>query len=222
MEIHTECAVGGTIYHCYCKWAVPRLFRYADNGQWNKIPKRCQRRPREVKFRHKYAPADTALHRLMRPLNYCTMPERNLPEQSSAYLEDDDHVSDVLLEAVQAIIATHPLAMTTLDMFGRSPLHMGCLHELTPARTRVLLWLLEHCGDTDVIRAADTIHGRTILHHVAAARDTSDGVFRRKLTRAILNVDPHAMQRIDKDGNRPDIREKDVSLKETNADNNMC
>lgn len=236
MEIHTECVVGGTIYHCYCKWGIPRLFRYADTGQWDKIPKHCRRRKRDVMFRHKYAPADTALHRLMRPLNYCSNPSSgNIMEGSDSgddsssteddnhhheLFQDDDAISDSLLCAVQAIVSTCPISMTALDMFGQSPLHLGCLHELTPARTRAVLWCLEqqqHHLMADVVRAADTITGRTMLHHVAAARDTSHGVFRRQLVRAILKVDPHAFERIDKDGKRPNVNETDM-LQEAQLD----
>jgi len=67
MRLSTEMIVEGTVIAMYNRLIVPRLFAYADEGHWDLIPLRAKRHPSEARFIHKYAPNDTALHRLVRP-----------------------------------------------------------------------------------------------------------------------------------------------------------
>jgi hypothetical protein len=69
MEFDHSCPFAAAIYGTYQRLSVPTLFRYADTGKWDLIPDRARKCPKEAKFVHKYAPCDTTLHRLLRPLH---------------------------------------------------------------------------------------------------------------------------------------------------------
>lgn len=81
MRLSTEMIVEGTVIAMYNRLIVPRLFAYADEGHWDLIPLRAKRHPSEARFIHKYAPNDTALHRLVRP--FATSEESTLPSSPS-------------------------------------------------------------------------------------------------------------------------------------------
>jgi hypothetical protein len=53
-------------YKLYSTFREPALYRMALLGDWEKVPSRCVSHPKEATFVHKYAPNDTALHRILR------------------------------------------------------------------------------------------------------------------------------------------------------------
>jgi len=95
-----------TAYNLYRRFGVPRLFRYADLGQWDKIPDhvaglRNRRRGRhpgagrdvdDILWKHRYAPADTALHRLVRSL--VTSGDHTRRRSARKNSDDDDNKED--------------------------------------------------------------------------------------------------------------------------------
>jgi len=147
----------GTMHSIYCKLHAPKLFQYADQGHWDKIPKRIQHLQgkhqwgergqtsnnktleKEILFRHKYAPADTALHRLVRPMNIpCgllsahdaldSVTVSNNNNNNILDIETDPIAQQWLSEAVHAIVTACPRIVFVQDVFGRTPLHLACTY----------------------------------------------------------------------------------------------
>jgi hypothetical protein len=139
LVIQPDCLVSSTHYSLYVKFRVPKTFRYADEGHWDRIPSRVGRRPGEAAFVHRYAPCDTALHRLVRPL--CGGGGGSSMDGSSDRDEggDEDDVVERyatarawLLEAVAAIVRADPRSLGVRNLFGQTPLHLSCCHSFRP------------------------------------------------------------------------------------------
>lgn len=122
---------------------MPRLYRYATQGTWHKIPKRCKTRPREAKFIHRYVPNDTALHRLLRAGGSPDHDDGEAPKipTDSAILKE---VAQLLLEAVYALVEANPSIVCVSDSFGRTPLHLACMN-VEQVSVQVVEILLEAC-----------------------------------------------------------------------------
>jgi len=106
-------------YNLYARFREPKLYRMAVKGDWDEIPARCNSHPKEAAFRHKYAPYDTALHRLLRPAEMGCLGD--LDETTLAEMDKMRYA------AVQALLAAHRPAATLQDAFGRTPLHLACM-----------------------------------------------------------------------------------------------
>lgn len=105
-------------YALYAKFREPKLYRMAVSGDWDEIPARCRTHPKEAAFVHKYAPNDTALHRLLRP--------------SACLLEGLDaemvcQMNQLKLAAAEALLGADRQAAALRDSFGRTPLHLACM-----------------------------------------------------------------------------------------------
>ena len=198
MELHEDCVVSTTVYHLYERTRVPRLFRLADQGKWEHIPRRV--RPRQARFVHAYAPCDTALHRLVRPLVDCQLRSDELSK-----LEDDDDdatepsvdlwddVREIWIEAVQAILDAYPAAPSVPNAFQRTPLHLVATH---PTPNEALVRMLESCP-----HAATCVDGKgqTALHYYCRRSQEVEG----SVIQAFLQADPHALDRCDSQGWKP-------------------
>mmetsp|Transcript_20861 Transcript_20861/g.45223 ORF Transcript_20861/g.45223 Transcript_20861/m.45223 type:complete len:235 (-) Transcript_20861:53-757(-) len=205
MELHHDCTVGGTVYAFYRRWGVNKLFRMADQGHWDKIPKRVKQHPQEALFVHRYAPQDSPLHRLLRPL-HVTCPsgdpseptykhstdvltqEERLEMEAKKELMNDPDIAEMLLQAVQSIVEANPAGVAKRNMFGRTPLHLACM-ELTVARAQAAEYMIQHTPMTTVI--ADNA-GNTPLFFLLSnpPEDIPDS-----LIEALLKADPNALQR---------------------------
>jgi len=225
MNVNTDCVVQGTLYKLYCQWKVPRLFRYADEGNWGQIPARCRRRPSEARFVHKYAPADTPLHRLLRPLvgdggdPPCPAAKEEEKEKAKEdqgteqqrvdeeFKEEDPVITGLLLDSVEAILRANPKAAVTSNMFGRTPLHLACMEQLTPARISAATYLVRH--QPPMIASLRDQFGKTPFHYLIQARIVPTDDRRAKhnmvglveiLVRALLKADSKALERRDNQG----------------------
>lgn len=98
-----------TLYSALCE---PKLYRMAVNGQWDRIPLRCDSHPKEATFVHKYSPYDTALHRILGVV---------LNE------EYDEYHHSLKRSAASAVLKAHPAALAIANTFGRTPLHLACM-----------------------------------------------------------------------------------------------
>lgn len=120
--------MGGDTLHCcyreqlsyawYAKFRLPKIYKYAVSGDWDLIPARCQTHPKEVSFVNKYAPNDTALHRVLHT-DLC----------SSAQYDADTflQLNQLKWEAVQALVQVDRNVVHVADAFGRMPLHLACM-----------------------------------------------------------------------------------------------
>jgi hypothetical protein len=116
-------------FSLYSTFREPRLYRAAGHTQdWDSIPARCKSHPKEALFQHKFAPNDTALHRIFRVVTAVPVPV------CSKYNECDDPtrlddlvVEEQKLKAVAALLAANQQAAATQDAFLRTPLHLACM-----------------------------------------------------------------------------------------------
>jgi hypothetical protein len=200
----------------YQRCCVPRLFRYADQGHWDKIPHRASMAPREAKFVHRYAPAETALHRVVRSLrviscqevtnafangqNNQTPPQTDSnedsrePETAEETVTENEEFGNLMLAAIGSILKAYPAAASIPNMFGRTAMHLVCM-DLSPARKEAALLLLEHSPQT--VKEIDHF-GRTPLHYVLDQQQNSiTSNLSLELVRSILLHDPKALQQCD-------------------------
>lgn len=136
--------MGGESLHCcyreqfayalYAKFRQPKLYRMAENGDWERIPARCASHPKEAAFVHKYPPNDTPLHRILRPLSSSSTTSSSGCEENNSdvldHMDDDTAVQQMLhwkMEAVIALINAYPSCVHVRDSFGRNPLHLACM-----------------------------------------------------------------------------------------------
>jgi len=156
-QYHLSCCYREQVtYLLYSTFREPKLFRLAVTGEWETIPSRCQSHPREATFVHKYAPNDTALHRVLRRDNnnntnnrsccssdnggtaevagVCATPTIPTSTASTAAADSSKQETpcpstpdQVKLQAVQALLQVHPRAAAQGDSFGRTPLHLACM-----------------------------------------------------------------------------------------------
>jgi hypothetical protein len=163
-------------YALYNRFRTPKLYRLATDGDWDQIPARCKNYPREAKFVHKYAPMDTALHRILRT-DYC----------QSCPPEIKQSIYDMKLDAVKALLEADPGQASTADTFQRTPLHWACMDAESnyaqiddddimkwdkkpslPSSPSVLLELLDH--SPQAVQKID-LERRTPLHYLVARND---------------------------------------------------
>lgn len=151
-------------YAIYAKFREPKLFQMAVKGDWDEIPARCRTHPKEATFVHKYAPNDTALHRLLRPLFSCEEQQQEIMDAETVY-----QMNRLQLAAVEALLEANRQAAVWQDSFGRTPLHLACMdvhaaHEDEEAAAVATLLLDRHPAAAHTVDA----EGRTPLHYLVA------------------------------------------------------
>jgi hypothetical protein len=148
-------------YALYAKFREPKLFRMAVAGDWDLIPARCRSHPKEAAFVHKYPPADTALHRMLRPsISSCNdTNEQNFDEQTL------EKMNQIRIAAVVALLEADPLGGVVRDSFGRTPLHWACLNVVESKCDNAAILIIKSCPDA--ISLVDSEH-RTALHALVA------------------------------------------------------
>jgi hypothetical protein len=151
---HQCCYREQLAFNIYSKFCEPKLYRLATKGDWDLIPARCKSHPKEATFRHKYAPNDTALHRILRLAadGLCTTEETvqveaettssSPPSPSLSPPHHQDIAVTMKFNAIQAIVKAHPSAASIPDAFGRTPLHLACMDVCSASDTAVLQLLL--------------------------------------------------------------------------------
>jgi hypothetical protein len=178
---HMNCCIWDQYkYALYTRFREPRLYRYAARGDWDLIPNRCVSHPKEASFVHKYAPMDTALHRLLRT--------------KSCEKCDDAIKADIFrmrIQAVASLLDVYPAAASTQDTFQRTPLHWACMDvasnsHLNPNASgsststssqedSILLMLIDRAAASQKSAAAvvsmTDVERRTPLHYLVARND---------------------------------------------------
>ena len=175
------------------------MYQYAARGDWDRIPDRCVSHPKEATFVHKYAPMDTALHRLLRT--------------KSCNLCDDDIKADIFQmrkQAVAALLDVNPTAASTKDTFRRTPLHWACMDVASncdslhlnhddgsaPSEDSILLMLIERASQAVSITDMER---RTPLHYLVAR---NDGIPMAVLAKLVAHC-PEALTMKDEVGETP-------------------
>ncbi|GKY93288.1 hypothetical protein MPSEU_000296300 [Mayamaea pseudoterrestris] len=139
-------------YKLYSTFREPALYRMALLGDWEKIPSRCHSHPKEASFVHKYAPNDTALHRILRT---------ELREMSCLDESARRKLVKLKFQAVAALVETHGKVTSICDSFGRTPLHLACLyHDGADDDATISLLLASNAS----VVATQDVEGRTPLH----------------------------------------------------------
>jgi hypothetical protein len=195
--------MGGDHLHCcyreqlgyafYAKFREPKLFRMAVTGNWDLIPDRCRTHPKEASFVHKYPPADTALHRMLRPFAAC--------EEQQLDGETVDKMNELKLAAVSALLDANRQAAGLPDSFGRTPLHLACM-DVAGGGTTAAAMILD--VQPIALTAVDS-EQRTPLHFLVARNETIPVDLLSKM----LEQYPEAVFRQDIVGDTPiDIVEK--------------
>ena len=124
-SFQSNCVFQQSSYALYTTFYVPKLYRYVYNGKWHKIPSRCKTHPREAKFIHRYAPRDTALHRILRPPDLCSTEYKQFHATTDP--DTKDEIDKLRSNVVRALIEANPSITVTADCFGRTPLHLACM-----------------------------------------------------------------------------------------------
>jgi len=158
-SFQSDCPFRQGFYSFYTRFKVPKLYSYVYKGKWHKIPSRCKNHPREAKFIHRYAPCDTALHRLLRPPGLCSPEYENFLSTTDPAMQDE--IAQLRLKAVRALVKANPSIISTPDCFGRTPLHLACINVQYSKGTAELL--LDACPAASLIQ--DT-SGKTPLHYL--------------------------------------------------------
>lgn len=181
------------------------MYQYAARGDWDLIPNRCVSHPKEASFVHKYAPMDTALHRLLRT--------------KSCEKCDDDIKADIFQmrkQAVAALLDVNPTAASTKDTFQRTPLHWACMDvasnngyclddgnavngsttSSSSSQDSILLMLIERDSQAASIMDMDR---RTPLHYLVARNDDIPMAVLTKL----VAICPQALTMKDEVGETP-------------------
>lgn len=172
-------------YAFYERFRLPKLYKYASSGNWDAIPARCRSHPKEAAYTHKYAPNDTALHRLLRHSTHCA------DETTRTYMQEWKR------KAVESLLQANPAAVSVTDAFGRTVLHVVCMELFVISEKDEI----NENSDTaiamriaDVNREAgqltDTIERRTPLHYLLARHDCIPLALVSKL----LEYSPQAME----------------------------
>jgi hypothetical protein len=181
-------------FQLYSTFCEPKLFRMAVGGDWESIPARCESHPKEAGFVHKYAPNDTAIHRLLRQ-RQCVQSasstataaanKSQLLDVSSSVSVTDAHEEgddssvlppqtkdcEIKLQAIRALLKANRQAATLADGFGRTPLHLSCM-DASPAGMEATRLLLQECsGYLDAILSRKDVEGRTPLHWLLLRSD---------------------------------------------------
>lgn len=200
--INPECIFERAKLNFYMKFRIPRLYFFADRGHWDRIPARVKVRPDEIDFVHNYVPADTALHRLVRPLTTSahvvgncnestdsTLASDSASEVAKTALEDDPIIAEWLRNGVQAILSARPSAALVVNAFGQTPLHLALQHSMVDSTRRdVALALLRAAPET--ASWVDSM-GNTPLHYLVEHA----ALLPTELLNAIVVVEMEALDR---------------------------
>lgn len=153
-------------YKLYSAFREPALYRMALSGKWEKIPKRCLSHPKEASFVHKYAPNDTALHRILRTV---------LRDAPCLDEEGRKNLETLKVQAVEALIKTDQQLTGMRDSFERTPLHLACLNYAQEFDDSLVRLLVQ--SDPAVLSLQD-IEGRTPLHLLLMQGEASPDLVR--------------------------------------------
>ena len=176
-------------YALYNRFKVPKLYKFALNGDWDMIPQRCKSNPREAQFVHFYPPSDTTLHRILRTSTEC------LDVDS----ETKKDIQQLKLNAISALLAAYPMATSIRDTFGRTPLHIACM-EIHSSTVAAKSSAEASGGDGDEAAiavlyaypkasAVQDLEGRTPLHYLVGRND----VIPLNLLSKLIDVFPKAL-----------------------------
>ena len=154
---------------------MPKLYKFVESGDWDKIPQRCKTNPREAQFVHYYPPSDTALHRILRS-----------SAGSLKVMECgiQNRIQQLKLNAVSALLKAHRMASSIRDTFGRTPLHIACMDIYVPTEGDY-----DHSGEEIHVNCGEAVvsmileahrraasvqdfEGRTPLHYLVGRNDT--------------------------------------------------
>lgn len=155
-------------YAFYERFRLPKLYKYASSGNnWDLIPARCRSHPKEAAYIHKYAPNDTALHRVLRHSTHCA------DETTRTYMQEWKR------QAVESLLQAYPAATSATDAFGRTVLHVVCMELFVISEKDEQM--NENSDTAIAMRVADanpcagqerdTIEKRTPLHYLMARHD---------------------------------------------------
>ena len=156
-------------YALYTKFQEPKLFRLAVKGDWDLIPDRARNHPKEASFVHRYAPMDTALHRILRPTaTAATATTTNLSRTDRIYVdvETQQEIKLLKLNAVASLLEAFPPAVLIQDSFGKTPLHLACM-DLSNGGLEAATMIMDSLQDGTGACAPD-LEGRTPLHYLVA------------------------------------------------------
>ena len=165
--------VGDTLHCCYreqiaytlfTKFREPKLYKMAQRGEWDLIPARCESHPKEAEFKHRYAPNDTVLHRLLRAME---------TRESSTTLEDIDEATKselgaLKMAAIYAILAASRGIVSIQDAYGRTPLHYACMNMESLCGIETVEMIARANVSAGCIQDYE---GRTPLHYLVARHD---------------------------------------------------
>lgn len=207
-DMNTQCCYREQLaFSLYSKFCEPRLYRSAGHMEdWDSIPARCQSHPKEAAFQHKFAPNDTALHRIFRvvPIPVC-----NEYECEPTKLNEEQR-----LRAVSALLVANQQAAAIQDAFLRTPLHLACMDLSSRSSTSstgtaaAAALILE--SDPGIVCITD-VEKRTPLHFLLARNDEIPMLF----LQALIQHGPAAVHMADAVGETPiDIvirRTKDIA-----------
>lgn len=193
-------------YAFYERFRLPKLYKYASSGDWDLIPARCRSHPKEASYVHKYAPNDTALHRLLRHSTHCA------DEATRQYMQEWKR------QAVESLLQACPVATSITDAFGRTALHIVCMElsvtseqDETNENSDTAIAIRIADGNRHAAQLTDTIEGRSPLHYLLARHDHIPLMLLSKL----LDYAPQAITLKDTTSETPfDIfrrREKEIS-----------
>mmetsp|Transcript_12799 Transcript_12799/g.28142 ORF Transcript_12799/g.28142 Transcript_12799/m.28142 type:complete len:233 (-) Transcript_12799:91-789(-) len=173
---------GGDTLHCcyreqisyalYTNFREPKLYRLAAEGKWDLIPARCASHPREADFRHKYAPNDTALHRLLRTVEM--EPPASATEITNNHDDDDGDIEfstlmgQVKVNAIQSILDASRGSTAVRDGYGKTPLHYACLNIHVSAGVETIRLLAQA---NPAAACTQDNEGRTPLHYLVARNE---------------------------------------------------
>jgi ankyrin repeat protein len=148
-------------YALYAKFREPKLFRMAVAGNWDKIPARCRSHPSEAAFVHKYPPADTALHRILRPaIASCSdTTEQNFDQKTLVKMNEMRNA------AVSALLEANPSSALVRDSFGRTPLHWACMNVGAYNDNNTASLIIKSCPEAVPVLDSER---RTALHSLVA------------------------------------------------------
>lgn len=152
------CRLENYRYALYTKFQEPKLYRLAAKGDWDMIPERARSHPKEASFVHRYAPMDTALHRILRPVS-------QIPVQVDAETQHEMNV--MKLKAVEALLEAYRQAPVIQDSFGRTPLHLACM-DISHGGTEAALMIMDAAVKFGDAASVPDMEGRTPLHYLVA------------------------------------------------------
>ena len=176
-------------YAWYATFREPRLFRMVVAGDWDLVPARCRSHPKEAAFVHKYPPADTALHRILRPTLTCEWDA-----------DTWEKMNDLRVAAVVALLEAHPPAAIVRDSFGRTPLHWACMNvDTTWSKGGGQAARIIAETNPDAVSMVDS-EQRTALHALVAR---CHGAIPLDLLSLLLSRDPSVVDQKDVVGDTP-------------------